>query len=79
MLNRKDQSILSSAFGIYGYLEGTYVDELKVESADHFRARETKTINHENVPKYPKNYKTCINFVLLFRNMAQVLSGMCII
>lgn len=64
---------------MFGYLEGTYVEELEVESADHFRARIIKTINHENVPKYPKNYITCINFILLFRNIAQVLSGMCII
>jgi hypothetical protein len=70
---------ISSAFGIFGSLEGTYVDELEVEPADHFRARVIETINYENVPKYPKNYKTCNNFILLLWNMAEVLFGMCII
>ncbi|PRQ26025.1 putative non-specific serine/threonine protein kinase [Rosa chinensis] len=49
------------------------VDELKVEEADHFHARVNDTINFEKAPKYPENYKTCINFLLVFWKMAQAL------
>ncbi|KAK9945241.1 hypothetical protein M0R45_010766 [Rubus argutus] len=47
-----------------------YVDELKVEQADHFRERVINTIKNEREPAvYPENYKTCINFMLVFRDM----------
>ncbi|XP_062019922.1 uncharacterized protein LOC133736451 [Rosa rugosa] len=49
------------------------VDELKVEEERHFRQRVINTINSEKAPKYPKNYKTCINFLLVFWKMAQAL------
>ncbi|XP_024162289.1 ankyrin-1 [Rosa chinensis] len=48
------------------------VDELKVEEAHHFHDRVINTINSEKAAEYPENYKTCINFLLVFWKMAQV-------
>ncbi|XP_024167407.1 uncharacterized protein LOC112173949 [Rosa chinensis] len=49
------------------------VDELKVEEAHHFHDRVINTINSEKAAEYPENYKTCINFLLVFWKMAQAL------
>ncbi|XP_062019923.1 uncharacterized protein LOC133736452 [Rosa rugosa] len=49
------------------------IDELKVEEADHFHERVIKTINSEKASEYPENYKTCINFLLVFWKMAKAL------
>ncbi|KAM5563658.1 hypothetical protein ABKV19_018329 [Rosa sericea] len=49
------------------------VDELEVEGADHFHERVKKTIDSEKASEYPENYKTCINFLLLFWKMVQAL------
>ena len=52
--------------------KGILVDELKVEKANHFRERINNTINNEKAANYPENYKTCINFLLVLWNSAQV-------
>ncbi|KAK9945237.1 hypothetical protein M0R45_010762 [Rubus argutus] len=48
-----------------------YVDELKVEQADHFQKRVINPIKEERDPEYPENYKTCINIMRVFRDIAK--------
>ncbi|KAL6205222.1 hypothetical protein ACLB2K_022484 [Fragaria x ananassa] len=53
-------------------LHGILVDELNVEEADDFHERVTNTFNNEKARKYPEQYETGINFLLVFWKMARV-------